>query len=140
MTGASRGAGTGHRARFRRARRQGLCHRPLAPGRRCAAARHGLCHGRGDHQGWRRGRRRAARPSRRCCRRGRSSPGSVRRNGGVDIHGQQTRPPLHDDLIKPEPFWQKAPELVDILDIGLRLRLYCELPCRAADGRAAAAA
>jgi NAD(P)-dependent dehydrogenase (short-subunit alcohol dehydrogenase family) len=27
---------------------------------------------------------------------------------------------LHDDLIKPEPFWEKSPDLVDILDIGLR--------------------
>lgn len=27
---------------------------------------------------------------------------------------------IHDDLIKPGPFWQKSAELVDILDVGLR--------------------
>jgi NAD(P)-dependent dehydrogenase (short-subunit alcohol dehydrogenase family) len=27
---------------------------------------------------------------------------------------------LHDDLIKPEPFWERSKELIDILDIGLR--------------------
>ncbi len=27
---------------------------------------------------------------------------------------------LHDDLVKPGPFWEKSPDLVDILDVGLR--------------------
>jgi len=27
---------------------------------------------------------------------------------------------LHDDLVKPGPFWDKSPHLVDILDVGLR--------------------
>jgi NAD(P)-dependent dehydrogenase (short-subunit alcohol dehydrogenase family) len=27
---------------------------------------------------------------------------------------------IHDDLVKPGPFWQKSPALVDILDVGLR--------------------
>ncbi len=39
--------------------------------------------------------------------------------GGVDILVNNATT-LHDDLIKPEPFWEKAQELVDILDIGLR--------------------
>lgn len=40
-------------------------------------------------------------------------------DGGVDILVNNATT-LHDDLIKPEPFWEKSPELVDILDIGLR--------------------
>lgn len=27
---------------------------------------------------------------------------------------------LHDDLVKPGPFWEKSPDLIDILDVGLR--------------------
>lgn len=27
---------------------------------------------------------------------------------------------LHDELVKPGPFWEKSPDLVDILDVGLR--------------------
>lgn len=27
---------------------------------------------------------------------------------------------LHDDLVKPGPFWEKSPQLVDILNVGLR--------------------
>jgi NAD(P)-dependent dehydrogenase (short-subunit alcohol dehydrogenase family) len=27
---------------------------------------------------------------------------------------------IHDDLVKPGPFWEKSPALVDILDVGLR--------------------
>ncbi|WP_176594478.1 SDR family NAD(P)-dependent oxidoreductase [Sphingobium sp. EM0848] len=27
---------------------------------------------------------------------------------------------LHDDLVKPGPFWEKSPDLVDILNVGLR--------------------
>lgn len=27
---------------------------------------------------------------------------------------------LHDDLVKPGPFWEKSPDLVNILDVGLR--------------------
>jgi NAD(P)-dependent dehydrogenase (short-subunit alcohol dehydrogenase family) len=27
---------------------------------------------------------------------------------------------LHDDLVKPGPFWEKSPDLVGILDVGLR--------------------
>lgn len=27
---------------------------------------------------------------------------------------------IHDDLVKPGPFWEKSPDLVDILDVGLR--------------------
>ena len=40
-------------------------------------------------------------------------------DGGVDILVNNATT-LHDDLIKPEPFWEKSRELVDILDIGLR--------------------
>jgi NAD(P)-dependent dehydrogenase (short-subunit alcohol dehydrogenase family) len=40
-------------------------------------------------------------------------------DGGVDILVNNATT-LHDDLIKPEPFWEKSPDLVDILDIGLR--------------------
>jgi len=40
-------------------------------------------------------------------------------DGGIDILVNNATT-LHDDLIKPEPFWEKSRELVDILDIGLR--------------------
>ena len=32
---------------------------------------------------------------------------------------------LHDDLTKPENFWEKSPDLVDILDVGLRSSYLC---------------
>ena len=31
-----------------------------------------------------------------------------------------TRPPLHDELTNPKPFWEKPLELADVLDVGLR--------------------
>ena len=45
---------------------------------------------------------------------------------------------LHDDLIKPGPFWEKSPELVRILDVGLRsayLASYYAAPLLLANGR-----
>lgn len=45
---------------------------------------------------------------------------------------------LHDDLIKPGPFWEKSPELVKILDVGLRsayLASYYAAPLLLANGR-----
>lgn len=40
-------------------------------------------------------------------------------NGGLDILVNNVAA-IHDDLVKPEPFWEKSPQLVDILDVGLR--------------------
>lgn len=45
---------------------------------------------------------------------------------------------LHDDLIKPGPFWEKSPDLVNILDVGLRsayLASYYAAPLLLAGGR-----
>lgn len=40
-------------------------------------------------------------------------------NGRLDILVNNVAA-IHDDLIKPGPFWEKSPHLVDILNVGLR--------------------
>jgi NAD(P)-dependent dehydrogenase (short-subunit alcohol dehydrogenase family) len=45
---------------------------------------------------------------------------------------------IHDDLVKPEPFWEKSPDLVDILNVGLRshyLASWHAAPVMARQGR-----
>ncbi|SFR91728.1 SDR family NAD(P)-dependent oxidoreductase [Sphingomonas jatrophae] len=45
---------------------------------------------------------------------------------------------IHDDLVAPGPFWAKSPDLVDILDVGLRshyLASYHAAPIMVAQGR-----
>lgn len=45
---------------------------------------------------------------------------------------------LHDDLVKPGPFWEKSPALVDLLDVGLRstyIASYQAAPIMAAQKR-----
>ncbi|WP_408591365.1 SDR family NAD(P)-dependent oxidoreductase [Novosphingobium sp.] len=43
----------------------------------------------------------------------------ARESGRLDILVNNAAA-LHDDLVKPGPFWEKSPDLVDILDVGLR--------------------
>lgn len=45
---------------------------------------------------------------------------------------------IHDDLVRPEPFWEKSPDLVNILDVGLRshyLACYHAAPMMVRAGR-----
>jgi NAD(P)-dependent dehydrogenase (short-subunit alcohol dehydrogenase family) len=61
----------------------------------------------------------------------------VRECGRLDILVNNVAA-IHDDLVKPEPFWEKSPDLVDILNVGLRshyLASWHAAPVMARQGR-----
>ncbi|MBU6393010.1 MAG: SDR family NAD(P)-dependent oxidoreductase [Sphingomonadales bacterium] len=60
-----------------------------------------------------------------------------RESGRIDILVNNATA-LHDDLVKPGPFWSKSPDLVGILDVGLRssyLAAWHAAPIMVAKGR-----
>jgi NAD(P)-dependent dehydrogenase (short-subunit alcohol dehydrogenase family) len=61
----------------------------------------------------------------------------VRECGRLDILVNNVAA-IHDDLVKPGPFWEKSPDLVDILNVGLRshyLASWHAAPVMARQGR-----